>query len=307
MSDIALFRPLTPETAIADGVTPHTNSRGVEFVQLYQRLPLGSWFYAPFEKNFDSEPGTQFCRDHMVIPVVLVVIYMAAIFLGKKYMDSRERCDLRMPLAYWNLFLSVFSFAGALRTVPDLLYRLASQPFNDTVCTPAAASWGVGATGLWVQLFIFSKIPELVDTYFIVARKRPLIFLHWYHHVTVLLYCWHSYAVEAPQALYFVAMNYSVHAIMYGYYFLMALKLKPKWLPPVIITVAQISQMFVGVGIQIYSMASYFAADQSSCPGLSGSNIFWGGLMYGSYFALFMKFAVDRYLAPVTKPKKKAA
>jgi hypothetical protein len=67
---------------------------------------------------------------------------------------------------------------------------------------------------LWVQLFILSKIPELIDTVFIVQRKRPLIFLHWYHHVTVLLYCWHSYATEASQALYFVAMNYSVHAVM---------------------------------------------------------------------------------------------
>jgi len=38
----------------------------------------------------------------------------------------------------------------------------------------------VGATGLWVQLFILSKIPELIDTFFIVQRKRPLIFLHWY-------------------------------------------------------------------------------------------------------------------------------
>ena len=64
----------------------------------------------------------------------------------------------------------------------------------------------------WMALFIYSKIPELFDTFFIVARQSPLIFLHWYHHLTVLLYCWHSYATEAPHALYFVAMNFCCHA-----------------------------------------------------------------------------------------------
>ena len=40
---------------------------------------------------------------------------------------------------------------------------------------------------------IFSKLPELGDTIFIVLRKQRLIFLHWYHHITVFVYCWYSY------------------------------------------------------------------------------------------------------------------
>ena len=27
---------------------------------------------------------------------------------------------------------------------------------------------------------------------FLIIRKKEVIFLHWYHHVTVLLFCWHS-------------------------------------------------------------------------------------------------------------------
>ena len=53
------------------------------------------------------------------------------------------------------------------------------QSFEQTICVPCDQEWGVGATGTWVQLFCLSKIPELFDTFFIVQRKRPLIFLHW--------------------------------------------------------------------------------------------------------------------------------
>lgn len=44
-----------------------------------------------------------------------------------------------------------------------------------------------GSSGLWTWLFCLSKLAELGDTIFIVLRKRPLIFLHWYSHLKVLL------------------------------------------------------------------------------------------------------------------------
>jgi elongation of very long chain fatty acids protein 6 len=209
--------------------------------------------------------------------------------------------DTRGVLACWNALLCAFSWMGAIRTVPHLLYNLKTQTFEQTICTPPHVEWGVGATGLWVQLFILSKIPELIDTVFIVQRKRPLIFLHWYHHVTVLLYCWHSYATEASQALYFVAMNYTVHAVMYGYYCLMALKIKPP-IPDFFITTMQISQMIVGTFIQVASMFYY---NEKSC-GVHYGNLVAGGLMYGSYFALFFEFAYKRFIAPKKKTEKKA-
>ena len=45
-------------------------------------------------------------------------------------------------------------------------------------------------SSLWTYLFTMSKVPELMDTVFIVLRKQPLIFLHWYHHITVLIFTW---------------------------------------------------------------------------------------------------------------------
>merc|ERR1712072_138491 len=65
-----------------------------------------------------------------------------------------------------------------------------------------------GPAGLWLTLFIFSKIPELIDTAFLVIRKKPVIFLHWYHHFTVMLYCWHALDTTAAPGIWFAAMNF---------------------------------------------------------------------------------------------------
>lgn len=273
--------------------------------QVYEIVPFMEYLYTPFEKNYDAQSSLEFAENHMTLPLILSACYLMACYIGSAYMNrpSVERFDLKYPLVYWNAGLSLFSYMGALRTVPELLYRVSMEnTLTDTICRSPTTTWGNGASGFWVQLFVFSKIPELVDTAFIVARKRPLLFLHWYHHVTVLLYCWHSFATQAPQALYFVAMNYSVHAIMYGYYCLMALKMKPAWLSPFVITAAQITQMMVGMIVQMASSYKYLM-DNNSCN-MTGFNIAAGGAMYTSYFALFAKFALDRYYKPLPKAKE---
>lgn len=147
---------------------------------------------------------------------------------------------------------------------------------------------------------------ELFDTFFIVIHKKPLIFLHWYHHVTVLLYCWHAYVNKSPYGLFFVTMNYGVHAIMYGYYFLMAIKMKPKWLNAMFITGAQISQMIVGVIVTVFAFYFYQTENDDSNPcHIQKVNNIAAFIMYGSYLFLFMQFFTLRYQPRSRKPIKK--
>lgn len=134
---------------------------------------------------------------------------------------------------------------------------------------------------------------ELLDTFFIVIHKKPLIFLHWYHHISVLLYCWHAYVTKAPGGIFFSTMNYGVHAIMYFYYFLMAVKCKPKWFNSIWITVSQISQMVVGVTITVLGFVLAPKYDKE-CS-LSKENNIAALIMYGSYLMLFLEFFFQRY------------
>ena len=157
--------------------------------------------------------------------------------------------------------------------------------------------------GLWMILFLLSKIPELIDTVFIVLRKKQLMFLHWYHHVTVLLYCWHAYSQKTGSGIIFLTMNYAVHAVMYTYYGLSAAKMMPKWFPAQIITLMQIVQMIVGTHACLLS--SYMLYNKRKCD-ISYENNYAAVAMYASYLYLFVDFALKRYSKkPVPKNASK--
>ena len=69
-----------------------------------------------------------------------------------------------------------------------------------------------------------SKAVEFGDTIFIVLRKRPLTFLHVFHHCTMLIASWYVGTQVAPTARWFATINYFIHSIMYTYYALQILR-----------------------------------------------------------------------------------
>ncbi|EED89131.1 long chain fatty acid elongase [Thalassiosira pseudonana CCMP1335] len=272
-----------------------TNGLGVHYAEFSCLHPLLGATYLPFERFYDPVATLTWMQDRPMIPIIACVAYVVLIVLGRAYMKDRPAWSWRRILAVWNLSLSLFSWIGAIRTAPQLYYNLTTYSLRDNLCDDPAALYGSGSTGLWVQLFILSKFPELLDTFFIVIHKKPLIFLHWYHHITVLLYCWHSYVTTSPSGLFFVVMNYSVHAVMYGYYFLMAVKFRPKWFNPMFVTFMQLSQMFIGVGVTIVAFYYYSNPILGKTCHIRKENNVAAFVMYGSYFYLFAQFFVARY------------
>lgn len=84
---------------------------------------------------------------------------------------------------------------------------------------------------------------------------------------------------------------------MYGYYFLMAIRKKPKWMNAKIITVAQISQMVVGVAVT--AIAYYYYKKDDDCY-VESTNNTAAFVMYGSYLLLFLQFFIGRYYGTPT-------
>lgn len=266
------------------------------YVQLFNSLPSLKALY-PFEyENNWSEATYHQSIFHKALTeghlLMILGAYIAFLVIGTAVMSSRKPLNLKYTWRCWNLALSLFSLAGFLRTMPHLIMEYSEHGFHYTLCGVAEDRYGLGAAGFWTMLFIWSKLPELVDTIFVVLCKKPLLFLHYYHHITVLAYCWHSYAFANPSGLWFVAMNFGVHALMYGYYFLRNCGFKLRWLAP-IVTLLQTSQMVVGVvvcgGVYYYKRVLDLGCNVDNRCWLAGL------VMYASYFVLFALLGINRY------------
>eukprot|EP00602_Paraphysomonas_sp_CaronLab_P011765 CAMPEP_0185041530 /NCGR_PEP_ID=MMETSP1103-20130426/40960_1 /TAXON_ID=36769 /ORGANISM="Paraphysomonas bandaiensis, Strain Caron Lab Isolate" /LENGTH=273 /DNA_ID=CAMNT_0027581301 /DNA_START=1 /DNA_END=822 /DNA_ORIENTATION=+ len=261
---------------------------------------LASSWETEVERTFNCEFMHDWMERNGNLFFLSVAVYLCFCYFGIKFMENKKRFDLRIPLAMWNAFLSVFSTIGMLRTAPVLIGKLLTESFENTICADATEAYGNGTVGFWTMLFILSKVPELFDTVFIVLRKRQLIVLHWYHHASVLLYCWHAYTTRAGSGLYFVAMNYSVHAFMYGYFCLQALRVMPKWFPSYLITIFQITQMIIGTFV--CASAWYYHMNGRDCKN-DKNNLIAGAIMYASYLLFFLEFAITKFVLPPKKTK----
>lgn len=217
-----------------------------------------------------------------------------------------------MLLVYNFFIFLVFSIFGAYRCIPAFIQLYKWHGIRGTLC--ATYYYQSKPEGLWVLLFVLSKVPELLDTFFIIARKRKLIFLHWYHHFTVLMYSFYLYRDRLAGGAYYGGMNYSVHAVMYSYYFeisknwthtfwkgipilhyfcyfLSACRIKVPRPIAMLVTILQTSQMFVGVAVTVFLWTQL---NNDECP-IHIYNVLAATAMYSTYLYLFSEFFYNAY------------
>eukprot|EP00040_Diaphanoeca_grandis_P040106 m.261269 g.261269 ORF g.261269 m.261269 type:complete len:321 (-) comp41780_c0_seq1:458-1420(-) len=211
-------------------------------------------------------------------------------------------------LVAWNYclhLLSAWMLVGILRNVPA---ATANMGVLGLVCDGSSLFHVESYTNMYMLIFMFSKFPELIDTLLLVIRGRHVMFLHWYHHITVLSYCWMVLGKHYPGYV-FAGMNAGVHTIMYYYYARMAQHVKPSFGKS--LTMIQLAQMLVGVCFAIGFGVLSLGVSPDTCVGsdlLQSDNrqpliitLVCTATMYGSYFVLFAIFYQQKYTAKKTK------
>lgn len=126
---------------------------------------------------------------------------------------------------------------------------------------------------------------ELLDTVLLVVKKRPLSFLHVYHHCVVLILFWAYNQSRMIISWVLVVANSLVHVAMYGYFTASTFGVTVWWKK--YITQAQIVQFVVDLTATWPFPLLYYGA-----RGCSGSMRGWlfGQAVGFSFFHLFLDF-----------------
>jgi elongation of very long chain fatty acids protein 6 len=251
------------------------------------------------ENGFEDQSAISWSCTNWHYSLYISAFYVVSIFCIKYYMKNKDSYNLRSYLFLWSLALSLFSAIGFYRFGVPHMKLLFTQGFESSVCTPVRAH---DQAALWIFVFLFGKAPELIDTYFIVLRKQKLIFLHWYHHITVFIFCWYHMCDAIVPFQWFVTMNYFVHTLMYFYY---AVRASGRYTPPrwinMVITIFQILQMVIGVAINVYIGLKVNTG--WVCDGKVERTYFNVSLAISMYFTYFILFAYFFYQAYCVKKK----
>lgn len=261
--------------------------------------PVLQQLYDTVDNIFKDEKAATWALDNWKFPVVSCVIYLVLLPLGKKVMANRAPYQLRGLLTLWNIILAVFSILGAFAITPPLLSNLRKGGFSYSVCNSPIRHepW----LAFWSTLFCISKVIEFGDTFFIIVRKTPLPFLHWYHHVTVCLYGWQTLAFWSAPAHFFCAMNFTVHSVMYSYYALKSSRIPMPSFVAISITFLQLVQFAVGLAVIVTAAVQFWSGNSCS---VTQPVIVCGLIVYGSYLVLFTDFFIKKYCSKRSPHKK---
>ena len=243
-------------------------------------------------------------------PIGAVAAYMCFILLAPPLMRRFriQPMELKAIFCAWNLGLSLFSFWGLSVLGPHVLHNIEKNGIHYVLCDdrfiygdPTKSpeeNYALGATcygpaGIASFAFMFSKFPELFDTVFLVLKGKTVIALQWWHHATVLLYCWHAVVGSTPSAVIFAVLNYAVHSVMYLYFGLSQYTRALGWAKRPI-TLFQIAQMVWGVaGVALCLI--YERTSTCSEVYTQGNHYALCGGMYASYLVLFARFYAKTY------------
>ncbi|KAI9332286.1 GNS1/SUR4 family-domain-containing protein [Zopfochytrium polystomum] len=221
------------------------------------------------------------------------IAYATVILSLRAYMSTREPFKLRLVTAVHNMILCVWSLAMFGGALVEIIRRAATLGVDEVFCTTDANSLR-GPLFYTTYIYYLSKYYELLDTVILVLKKKPLIFLHWYHHAIVILMVWSWLEFGVTFSSLGMLANTLVHVFMYYYYYASSLG-QNVWFKKYI-TMGQIVQFSTSFLLSIPYLYYHF---QKGCEGWNA--FVFSSVVNASFLLLFMDFYRRSYRAGAAK------
>ncbi|KAF8581632.1 GNS1/SUR4 membrane protein, partial [Ramaria rubella] len=241
-------------------------------------------------------------------PAVLVALtsYLAVIFGLQEVMRNREALKMTALFQLHNMILS----SGSLLLLVLMVEEIAPIVFK------RGLFYGICGRDAWTPKLEFYymvnyyiKYLELLDTVFLVLKKKPLAFLHVFHHSATAMLCYTQLNGRTSVSWVPITLNLTVHVLMYYYYYATAGGRKIWWKK--YLTSMQITQFVIDL-FAVYFASTYLVLPRYSyftstyfprvpspgtCSGSEGAAIF-GCSLLTSYLFLFISFYRNTYKKP---------
>lgn len=244
-------------------------------------------------------------------PVVSIVIafYLISILSAREFMKDIPPFKLQTLFKIHNAFLSTGSLVLLLLIAEEVVSVRMNVGTYDSMCAPS--SWTDRLEFYYIINYYF-KYYEFFDTLFLVLKKKPLTFLHVFHHASTALLGFVQLNGKLSPSWTVVSINLLVHVVMYYYYYATAGGAKFWWKK--YLTTMQIMQFIIDLFIFYFCLYQHYVHKYFSalphfgdCSGSEPAALF-GCALLTSYLLLFVDFYMRTYhKTPSSKTKANGA
>ncbi|OJA20414.1 hypothetical protein AZE42_07494 [Rhizopogon vesiculosus] len=239
-------------------------------------------------------------------PVVSTVItsYLVSIFTTREFMKERPAFRLKTLFRVHNALLSTGSLVLLLLITEEVISVWMQVGTYDSMCAPS--SW-TDRLELYYMVNYYFKYYEFIDTLFLVLKKKPLTFLHVFHHASTAILAFIQLNGKLSPSWTVISINLLVHVIMYYYYYATAGGAKFWWKK--YLTRMQIIQFIVDLFLFYFCLYQHFVYKYfpalphiGDCSGNEPAALF-GCAVLTSYLMLFVEFYMSTYSKSSSKAK----